>query len=402
MGLSVFSVSWLYYNPDHNDSLPISEIDWKKYTHASYYAAATTDDSSNPVVITNETMFWEFVDAATSNHTVPLLSIGGWAGSEHFSTLVATNDSGADFAKSLASKFVRDRRSNFRNYCGFDIVWEFPNDADAWPNNTNAANDTANLLAFLRTLRGELDEIPLTEVTLAASAPAAPWHDASGKPSTNCSLAGFADVLDYVSVLAYDVFGPTWSNTTGPNAPLHSCFANGTAAPSNNSAAAPYASADTAVALWTAAGIPTHKLVLGVPSYGHAFAVAAGGAKDASGSLALYAPNDRSAPVPSGDWAQGMLSFRGMVDAGLLAADGSVPANVTGAFDECTQTALVYLNGTGGDGVLVAYDDARAFEAKGAFVKEKRMAGFAIFEAAGDKGGTLINAISKGVGAEGS
>ena len=76
------------------------------------------------------------------------------------------------------------------------------------------------------------------------------------------------------------------STAVGPNAPL-----NDTCAP----AADQQGSAVSAVAAWTAAGMPAHKIVLGVASYGHSFTVDAEDAIDCSddsddGVLALYPP----------------------------------------------------------------------------------------------------------------
>ena len=54
-------------------------------------------------------------------------------------------------------------------------------------------------------------------------------------------------------------------------------------------------------------------------------------------------------------------------------------------YDECTQ-------------VMISYDDATSFEAKGAFVAKNNMRGFAMWEMASDMNDILIDAIRSGAG----
>lgn len=90
----------------------------------------------------------------------------------------------------------------------------------------------------------------------------------------------------------YDIFGP-WLDTAGPNAPL-----NDTCLPSSVPA---QGSAVSAVAAWTAAGIPANQIVLGVASYGHSFSVSKEDALGSSGKLSQsYPPFDKN-NQPDGD-----------------------------------------------------------------------------------------------------
>ena len=47
--------------------------------------------------------------------------------------------------------------------------------------------------------------------------------------------------------------------------------------------------------------------------------------------------------------------------------------------------------------VMVSYDDATSFEAKGRWIKDTGLAGYSMFEAAGDMDDILLNAIDKGL-----
>ena len=181
---------------------------------------------------------------------------------------------------------------------------------------------------------------------LSAATPVLPWKDETGSPSTNVS--GFASVLDFITVMNYDVWG-SWSASVGPNSPL-----NDTCAPSADQ----MGSAVSAVAAWTKAGIPAHQIVLGVASYGHSFTVTPDDALDCSsgdddGTLAAYPAFDATSfPMgdawdgpqgtdvcgvtdnnPSGNW-----DYWGLVAEGWLFANGTAQPGIDYRFDECSQT----------------------------------------------------------------
>ena len=228
--------------------------------------------------------------------------------------------------------------------------WEYPN-KQGLGCNAISGQDTANFLAFLQELRSSPGGKDLT-VTAATSI--VPFASPDGTPSTDVS--GFADVLDYITIMNYDLWG-SWSTSVGPNAPL------------DDSCAPPalqQGSATSAVAAWTAAGFPAQQLVLAVPAYGHSFSVT----KDAAfqppypsksqppGTQALAAyPGFDNAPQPLGDaWdavapagpdecgvfspggPSGIFNFRGLIERGFLDQNGTAVDGMGYRFDECSQT----------------------------------------------------------------
>ena len=216
--------------------------------------------------------------------------------------------------------------------------WEYPNKQGIGCNVINA-NDTQNYLSFLQELRAN----PVgSQLTLSAAASIAPFLDASGNPSTD--LSGFAEVLDYIAIMDYDVWG-SWSSAVGPNAPL-----NDTCAATANQVG----SAVSAVKAWTAAGIPVNQIVLGVPSYGHSFSVSPSDAftDDSETELVAYPKFDAS-NQPLGDaWGDsgsvdacgvyegpgGTFEFWGLVDGGFLTTEGSPAPGIYYRYDNCSQT----------------------------------------------------------------
>ena len=194
-------------------------------------------------------------------------------------------------------------------------------------------------------------------MTVSTATSIVPFASPDGTPTTDVSP--FSEVLDYVTLMNYDVWG-TWSPAVGPNAPL-----DDTCAPPQYQ----QGSATSAIAAWTRAGFPANKLVLGVGSYGHsyfvsqenAFAGATPSAPQPPGTtpLAAYPPFDASQqplgdswdadapagtdvcgnPTPGGP--SGIFNFRGLIEKGLLAADGTPAAGMGFRFDNCSQTVSV-------------------------------------------------------------
>ena len=169
-----------------------------------------------------------------------------------------------------------------------------------------------------------------------------------GTPLTDVS--GFANVLDYIAVMNYDVSG-SWLSYVGPNAPL-----NDTCAPAANQ----QGSAVSALKAWTTAGMPAHQIVLGVPSYGHSFHVNADEALDCDGDndVLVSFPAFEKDQQPTGDaWdgdggldqcgvqqgPGGTFNFWGLIANGFLNANGTAATGIDYRFDECSQTVSVFL-----------------------------------------------------------
>jgi chitinase len=191
-----------------------------------------------------------------------------------------------------------------------------------------------------------LQELRSTEVgkklILSAATGLTPFYGSSGSPLTN--MSGFAEVLDYIEVMDYDVWG-SWSSGVGPNSPL-----NDTCAPSADQ----QGSAVSAVASWTKAGMPKEKIVLGVASYGHSFYVTDTDAfvHDSKTKLAAY-PAFNASLQPAGDawddpagydvcgnWEPrgGNFDFWGLIEEGYLDCKGNPEEGIDYRFDSCSQT----------------------------------------------------------------
>jgi chitinase len=284
--------------------------------------------------------------------------------------------------------------------------WEYPNHQGIGCN-TISVNDTANFLAFLQELRVNLAK----KLTLSAAVSVVPFNDATGNPSADVS--GFAKVLDYVVVMNYDVWG-SWLPNVGPNSPL------------NDTCAAPaqqQGSAVSAIKAWTDAGIPANQIVLGVPTYGHSFSVTPSDAfTSGKKELAAY-PSFNASKQPLGDaWSGtgsvdvcgvfegpgGTFNFWGLIDGGFLTKEGKAADGIYYRYDTCSQTVntIFYLEGgvlillllqpyvyNETSQVMVSFDNVESYAAKGTYIKDAGLRGFAMWEAGGDYNNLLLDSI---------
>ncbi|OAX34531.1 glycoside hydrolase family 18 protein [Rhizopogon vinicolor AM-OR11-026] len=385
---SPIAASW-YAGFHATEGAPLSSINWKKYNTIYYsFAIPTSSVDSLSLDGSDGDLLPEFVSTAHENGVEAHISIGGWTGSIYFSSNIATPANRTAFVKTVsdfASKYKVD---------GVQFDWEYPNKQGVGCNTINP-NDTSNFLAFLQELR--LDPIG-AKLTISAAVALTPFMDASGKPSTDVS--GFAKVFDYVALMNYDVWG-SWFTTVGPNAPLNDTCA----APANQQG-----SAVSAIKAWGDAGMPANKIVLGLASYGHSFRVSHSDAfVSDTKTLAAY-PSFNSSNPPLGDsWdntggldvcgvyeAQGgTFEFWALVDGGFLTEKGVAVGDIHYRYDDCSQTPYVY-NET--SQVMVSFDNAQSFTAKGKYIKEKGLRGFALWETGGDYNDILLDAITEAVG----
>ncbi|KAJ8588522.1 glycoside hydrolase family 18 protein [Rhizopogon salebrosus TDB-379] len=369
---STSSVAATWYAGWHaTEGFPLSSVSWEKY-NTVYYSFA------------GNLMQVQGVEAH--------IAIGGWTGSLYFSSNLATPANRTAFVKTVV-----DFTSNY-GLDGIQVDWEYPNRQGVGCN-TISVNDTSNFLAFLQELR--LDPVG-EKLTISAAVSLAPFTDATGSPSTDVS--GFAEVFDYINLMDYDVWG-SWSSYVGPNAPLNDTCA----APADQQGSA-QGSAVSAIKSWSDAGMPANKIVLGVAAYGHSFSVAPSDAFVSDDTKTLVAhPAFNASNQPLGDvWdntggldvcgvyegSGGTFKFWALIDNGFLTEEGTPVGAIYYRFDECSQTPYVY-NET--SQVMISFDNAQSFTAKGKYIKETGLRGFSMWETGGDYNNILIDAITEAI-----
>lgn len=199
-------------------------------THINYafgYVKSTFDG----VRIDNEQRLRMLVGLKDKNPDLKvMLSIGGW-GSGNFSEMAASDANRKAFANDcqrVIEEFHLD---------GIDIDWEFPTSNSAGI--SSSPNDTANYTLMMKEIRNAIGTNNL--LTLASQAGAGFIDFASVEP-----------IVDFVNVMTYDMGNP----------PKHH-------APLYRSKNVGWISCEEGIDKHIAAGIPVHKLTLGIPFYGH-------------------------------------------------------------------------------------------------------------------------------------
>ena len=333
----------------------IAELPARELTHI-FYAFGDVRDDGHAGVANPGSNFDELALLKTRNpHLKLAISIGGWTGSGRFSNVALTDSSRRLFAQSAIDLFIRQRPGLFD---GIDIDWEFPV-AGGMQGNVERPVDRENFTLLLGELRRLLDAEGLKdhrhyELTIAASA--------RPQEIANLEISRIAPLLDFINVMTYDYHsGPGITNF---NAPLYA--AKGDPTPGLN--------VDASMRAFLDAGVPSDKLLVGVPFYAHGYGAVPnindGLFQSGTGTPAGWRPMD-------GDWR--VLSQSRLRDPKYV-RHWEANAQVPWLYDSTTRT-------------WVSYDDPQSVAAKARYVREHSLGGVVIWELGGDDG-ALMRAIA--------
>jgi Chitinase len=170
-----------------------------------------------------------------------LISLEGRAADFAFD---ARAENRAEFVRSCVNLYLRgefaDGVKRPHLFDGIDVDWESPH-----------AEDAANFHALIAEFRRQMDAVrPGLKLAIAVN------ESPDAFPGTD--FAALEPLVDQVGIMNYDYAGP-WNHTTGFLAPLFS-----------GSPESGYeASVQQSIAAYIAAGIPAHKLLMGLPFYGY-------------------------------------------------------------------------------------------------------------------------------------
>jgi len=188
------------------------------------------------------------------------------------------------------------------------------------------------MLAVLR------KELPAPKYFLTSALPAGEWA------LKDIDLGKASKYLDLINLMTYDFSGP-WTDVCGHHAQLYS-----PRNPHNNAARI---SGDAAVTYLISKGVPSEKILLGIPAYGRSFLGANGVGSQYDGH--------------GGE--EGTFEYK---DLPRLEAVVHYDDEVTAAY--CV----------GGDGGFVTYDDPNTVRAKADYAKQRALGGLFYWTATGD------------------
>ncbi|KAH9225356.1 glycoside hydrolase family 18 protein [Colletotrichum gloeosporioides 23] len=184
-----------------------------------------------------------------NRHLKVILSIGGATWSGHFATVARSEQSRQLFAETSVS-LMKDW-----GFDGIDVDWEYP----------ETQEEARDYVLLLQAVRHHLDayaaeHAPSYHFQLSIASPAGPQK--YGK----LDLKSISSVVDCLYLMAYDYAG-AWDSVTAHQANLYSSISLPQSTPF---------STDDAVSAYIAAGVPSQKIILGMPVYGRSFQNTAG------------------------------------------------------------------------------------------------------------------------------
>jgi chitinase len=326
-------------------------IDAAKLTHINY---AFIDIKNNRAWLHNEvTDTVNFRNLNMLKQQNPalkiLISIGGWSWSENFSDAVLTDTSRKAFAESAVA-IVRDHDLD-----GVDIDWEYP--GLKGEDNIFRPEDKQNYTLMFKEIREELDTLQQQTgkkylVTTAVGG--------GSYYTEHTEMDKAVAYLDYVNLMTYDFSGSRTKHHTNLYArrkkDLHE------------------SSADHSVQIFLDAGVPAHKLVMGIAFYGR------GGGIDSIINRRGYDQKITS-PFRAGGYTYIKDSL--MIKPGFRTY-----------WDRRAKAPYIF-NKT--DKKFVSYDNERSVALKCKYVKKHDLAGVMFWEYYSDPKGYLLTAIDEAI-----
>ncbi|KAG6625690.1 class V chitinase-like [Carya illinoinensis] len=333
-------VKGVYWFP--GSGFPVSGIDSTLFTHI-FCAFADLNPTTYQVTISssNSAQFSTFTQTVQQKNpsVKTLLSIGG--GSSSPSTF-ASMASQASTRKSFIDSSIQLARSY--KFHGLDLDWEYPSTSTEMNNLGLLLNEWRAAVAK------EASSTRNTTLLLAAA-----FFYTSNYYTLNYPFQAISNSLDWVNVMAYDFYGPSWQgsmNMTGPPSALYNPRSQ--------------VSGDTGIKAWIQAGVPAKKLALGLPFYGYAWRLL-----DAS-KTGIFAP--ANGPAISPDGSQTYSQIRD-----LITQSGYIKA-----YNSTFVTNYCYKGLT-----WIGYDDTESIFTKVTYAKAKGLLGYFAWSVGADKNFTL-------------
>ncbi|WP_256761060.1 glycosyl hydrolase family 18 protein [Cohnella sp. WQ 127256] len=289
-------------------------------------------------------------------HLNMMVSVGGWSWSKNFSKMAATEQTRRAFANSVV-KFLRAYSLD-----GIDIDWEYPVEGGE-ESNSRGPEDRENFLLLSKTLRETLDAASSEDGRYYLITIAAAQSDAF---LNNADLANSSQYLDFINMMDYDYSG-SWENFTHHNAPLYYDKNHPKAYALRNNV-------NGAINSFLNGGVPSYKLVMGVPFYGNGWLGCPPGGEYqiCEGGVAIAGQ--------FGTWESQKFDFSAIEDD-YMKREGYVRY-----WNEASKVPYLY-NSVNKD--FISYDDEQTMMYKASLIKSLNLAGVMSWEISGDRNRTL-------------
>jgi chitinase len=278
-----------------------------------------------------------------------LISVGGWLGYGNFSDMALKPESRLRFIDSVVAFVERN------NLDGLDLDWEYPGQIGA--GNRFRAEDKTNYTLLLAEIRKHFNreerklQRPLV-LTIAAGA--------GDHFFDHTEMRRVARVVDTVNLMAYDYYVPGSKPITGNHAPLYMDAEDSS-----------HVSADASVRHFEQAGVPSRKIVLGVPFYGHVWG---------------HVPPANHGPFQHGSLVPGAFApYTNIV--------GSMLGHGFTRYWDASASAPYLYNAEKEE--FVSYEDPESLALKCAYVQRMHLGGVMFWEFGSDSSGALLDTIDR-------
>ncbi|XP_071912509.1 class V chitinase CHIT5a-like [Coffea arabica] len=328
--------------------IPPSSIPTSYFTHF-FYAFALIDPTSCYLNISSFDEKWMTNFTTTLHQKSPsvkvLLSIGGAAANATIFSYMASNfDNRASF---IISSLNEARRHGFD---GLDLDWEYP----------ATQQDMSNLALLFREWRvaARLESLLSGKPRLLISA-AVYFSSNVFNSGVYRTYPGYAirEYLDFLNPMCYDYRGFWNTSVTGAQALLYDNSSN--------------ISTSYGISSWKASGVPSEKLVLGLPAYGRSWTLKDGNQNGIGAPAVGVGPGD-----------QGMIGYNEI-------AEFNLKNNATVVYDGETVSTYSYAGTT-----WIGYDDATSIINKIKFAKSQGLGGYFFWALGSDVNWSLSRAAS--------
>ncbi len=274
-----------------------------------------------------------------------ILSIGGW-GADNFSPAAfngATREKFAASAIAMMNRFALD---------GLDLDWEYP--GQPGPGIKFLEEDKENFTALLETLRKRLDALSDSRRRQGNDRYTLSIATAGEKYFQHTEMERLHPFVDWINIMAYDLAG-AWSKTTAHHAGLY--------------APLPSPSAESYIKQHLAAGIPSRKLILGVPFYGRAWC---------------------GVDVKNNGLYQPLEGYVGGLSYSTLVSDYIDREGFTRQWDATAHAPFLW---NPASAIFITYEDPESIREKARFVKQQHLGGIMYWEYSADPDEILLSAL---------
>ena len=281
-----------------------------------------------------------------------LVSVGGWL-ADGFSDAALTDSSRRTFARSAVALL--------REYAldGVDLDWEYPGQGVAGIK--YRVEDKRNFTLLLKTVREELDAESNARARAGSDRYLLTIATADREYFDHVEMSKLHVYVDWVNEMAYDFFN-SLTATTGHQSGLY---------PSQFSSATDR-NGDAAVKQYLAAGVPSEKIVLGVPFYGRGFAGVT------ARNNGINQPYERY----EGDHSYDELVGKFIGKQGFARY-----------WDERAQAPYLWNSASR---TFISYDDPQSIATKVCYVRARHLGGMMFWDLGSDWNDELLNAIARG------